>query len=89
MNKDGDLSSQLRSAAFDMEQHPFDLGYCPDPDLLRRAATALETPVSGVAEMLNRLAAEQPTMRTLQELYDALTDEARDMVRSILHETLP
>lgn len=48
-----------------------------------------EVTIEEVADLLNRLAATAPSMRTKQALIDALSDEAVDMLQSMLSETLP
>ncbi|WP_315833918.1 hypothetical protein [Bradyrhizobium prioriisuperbiae] len=42
-----------------------------------------------IAELLNKLAAENPFTRRLQGLRDLLTDEAYEMLRVLVEETLP
>lgn len=45
--------------------------------------------VADAASSLNRLAAERVSSRLLQELFDDLSDEARDMLRYMLDNALP
>ena len=42
-----------------------------------------------IAGAINKLASERPFLRRLQELRDLLSDEAMEMLRVLIEETVP
>ncbi len=49
----------------------------------------MEISAEQLAEALNAFARDQPSMRVLQEVWDALTEESKEMLRALLKDTLP
>jgi hypothetical protein len=49
----------------------------------------MDDDIQALSTELNRVADQHPSARWLQDLRDALTDEAFEMLRTVIEETLP